>query len=462
MLNLKQIDDYLNVNRQKHLEKLFEFIRIPSISPLKENKKDMLRAANWLKDYLEDIGLRNVSIEHTKGHPIVYADWLNAGEKPTLLMYGHYDVQPIDPIDLWDSNPFEPEIRDKKLYSRGSSDDKGQLFMHILVVEAILNTHGELPVNVKFVLEGEEETGSPSLSTYLENNKEKLNTDIIVIHDTIMKAPNQPSICYGLRGLCGVEIDVKGPIGDLHSGLYGGGVQNPIHALINLLSTFRNEDGEILIDGFYDKVEKIKHKEKDAISSFGFNEDKLKKELGVSELFGEKGYTYLEQTWVRPTLEINGIYGGFSGEGSKTVLPSKAGAKITCRLVPNQDPDDITEKIIAHINKNKPKGVTLSISKFDNGPPFYTSYDHPAIKAAARSYEKVYKTPTSFARMGGSIPIVAEFKSKLNATIVMMGFGLETENFHAPNEHFHLENFDKGLRVISNYYGEIANLEKEY
>ena len=431
------------------------------LAPYQNIKKICRRAAEWLLNSLKEAGLENLTIDETDGHPVVYGDWLHAEGKPTILVYGHYDVQPVDPLELWESGPFEPEVRDNKLYARGASDDKGQVFMHVKAVEALMKKTGGLPVNVKFLIEGEEEVGSPNLEKYIEENKDKLAADVIVISDTGMQGPGQPAVCYGLRGLCGVQIDVKGAKSDLHSGLYGGGVQNPLHALVEVLATFRDKEGTIAVEGFYDNVRPITEEERAAYKALGFDEEALKNELGVPELFGEKGYSHLEQTWVRPTLELNGIFGGFSGEGIKTVLPAEAGAKITCRLVPDQDPEEIVEKLKAHIEKHKPVGVTVTVTEFDKGKPFITPFDHPAIQAAGRSYEKVYNVPTAYTRGGGSIPIVAAFDEILELPVVLMGFGLATENFHAPNEHFHLENFDQGLRVIGDYYYEIAGFTRD-
>lgn len=461
MSHLSSLNTYFETKREEHLEELKQFLRIPSISALSDHKEDMKTAAEWLADSMKSVGLENVSIDETKGHPVVYADWLHAEGKPTLLIYGHYDVQPVDPLNLWESEPFNPQVRDNKLFARGASDDKGQVYMHVKAVEALLQTEGKLPVNVKFCIEGEEEIGSPNLPEYVEANTEKLAADIIVISDTGMQGPGKPAVCYGLRGLTGVQIEVKGAKGDLHSGLYGGSVQNAIHALVAVLDSFRDEEGTILVEGFYDNVRAVTDEERAAYAALDFNEEALKEELGVNALFGEKGYTHLERTWVRPTLEINGVFGGFSGEGIKTVLPAEAGAKITCRLVPDQDPDEIVEKLKAHIEKHKPAGVTVEVTEFDKGKPFITPFDHPAIQAAGRSYEKVYNVPTAYVRGGGSIPIVASFDEILGYPVVLMGFGLASENFHAPNEHFHLENFDQGLRVIGDYYHEIAQFSSQ-
>lgn len=454
-----QLELYFQDHRSEHLEELELFLRIPSVSSLSEHKEDMQRAAEWLVKAFEKAGLENVKIDETGGHPLVYADWLHAEGKPTVLVYGHYDVQPVDPLHLWESPPFQPQVRDNKIYARGASDDKGQTFMHIKAAEALLQLDGELPVNMKFIIEGEEEIGSPSLPAYVEKNKDALASDLIVISDTGMQGPGRPAVCYGLRGLAGVQIDVKGPKGDLHSGLYGGAVQNPLHAIVEILETFRDKEGVIQVEGFYDDVLPVSDKERAEFAALEFNLENEKKELGITEDFGEKGYSFVERTWIRPTLEINGITGGFSGEGIKTVLPAEASSKITCRLVPNQDPDDIIAKLKAHVEAHKPRGVSVEITEFDKGKPFLTPFDHPAIQAAGRSYEKIYGVPTAFTRMGGSIPIVTEFVEILERPVVLMGFGLASENFHAPNEHFHLENFDKGLLVICDYLFEASALK---
>ena len=459
MSHLAKLDAYFAQHRDTHLKELNDFLRIPSISSLSEHKQDMQVAASWLAAAMKRINLENISIDETGGHPVVYADWLHAPGKPTILFYGHYDVQPVDPLNLWETPPFEPTVRDNKLFARGSSDDKGQVFMHLKAIEALFALEGTLPVNVKFIIEGEEEIGSPNLPPYVEKNKEKLAADLILISDTSLYAPGKPAVCYGLRGLTGLQIDVRGAKGDLHSGLYGGGVQNAIHALAQILASFRDEHGTIQVEGFYDNVRPLSEEERQAYRDLNFDEEALKEEVGVKQLFGEKGYSYLEQTWARPTLEVNGVFGGFSGEGIKTVLPAEAGAKITCRLVPDQDPDEIVALLKAHVEKHKPAGVDITISEFDKGAPYITPFDHPVIQAAGRSYEHVYEVPTAFIRGGGSIPIVAAFDQILALPVVLMGFGLTSENFHAPNEHFHLENFDKGLRVLGDYLYEVATLK---
>jgi len=459
MNHLAKLNAYFSEHRDTHLKELNDFLRIPSISSLSEHKQDMQVAASWLAAAMKRINLENISIDETGGHPVVYGDWLHAPGKPTILFYGHYDVQPVDPLNLWETPPFEPTVRDNKLFARGASDDKGQVFMHLKAIEALFALEGTLPVNVKFIIEGEEEIGSPNLPPYVEKNKEKLAADLILISDTSLYAPGKPAVCYGLRGLTGIQIDVRGAKGDLHSGLYGGGVQNAIHALADILASFRDEHGTIQVEGFYDNVRPLSEEERQAYRDLNFDEEALKEEVGVKQLFGEKGYSYLEQTWARPTLEVNGVFGGFAGEGIKTVLPAEAGAKITCRLVPDQNPDEIVALLKAHVEKHKPVGVDITISEFDKGAPYITPFNHPVIQAAGRSYERVYEVPTAFIRGGGSIPIVAAFDQILNLPVVLMGFGLTSENFHAPNEHFHLENFDKGLRVLGDYLYEVATLQ---
>lgn len=448
-------EQYLEGNREKHLGELFELLSIPSVSSLSVHKDDTQRTAEWVAESLRQIGMENVSLYPTKGHPVVYGEWLKAEGKPTVLIYGHYDVQPVDPLHLWETDPFEPQIRDEAIFARGASDDKGQTFMHIKALEAILETTGTLPFNFKFIIEGEEEVGSPNLPAFVEEYKELLKADVIVISDTSMMEEDRPTVCYGVRGLAGFQLDVKGPVRDLHSGLYGGAVQNPIHALVEILKSFRSEDGVITVDGFYDRVVPVTDEEREAFRSLNLSAESFQQEVGVKELFGEKGYTHLEQIWVRPTLEINGIYGGFEGEGIKTVLPSEAHAKITCRLVPDQDPDEILALLQDHVNRNTPPGVEVNITLFDKGAPYVTPFDHPAIQAAGRAFEKVFEVPTSFTRGGGSLPIITTLDDVLKAPIVLMGFGLPTDQVHSPNENFKLKNYDKGLLTICHYWYEL-------
>ncbi|UOF89946.1 dipeptidase [Fodinisporobacter ferrooxydans] len=456
---MTQFEQYFTQRREEHLAELKELLQIPSISALSDHKHDIRHAAEWIAAALQSIGMSKVEVMQTKGNPVVYAEWLGAKDKPTALIYGHYDVQPVDPLHLWTTPPFEPAIRDGKLYARGSSDDKGQTFMHIKALQAFMQTTGTLPVNVKFCIEGEEEIGSPHLEEFVETHKELLQADVLVISDTTMYERGRPAICYGLRGLCALQIDVKAAKGDLHSGIYGGGVPNSIHALVELLASMHDGNGRVTVEGFYDQVKPLTEEEREAFQALGYDDVKAAAELGLQELFGEAGYSTLERMWARPTLEINGIYGGFQGEGTKTVIPSEAHAKITCRLVSEQNPDDILDRLEAHIRKHTPKGVTINVTRQDKGRPFVTPYDHPLIQAAARAYEKGYGVTPVFTRMGGSVPIVETFGRLLHVPVVLMGFGLPDENFHAPDEHFHLENFDKGLLTICHYWEEISNLK---
>ncbi|WP_018663153.1 dipeptidase [Heyndrickxia acidiproducens] len=453
-------EQYLQDHREQHLQELFDFLKIPSISSLSVHKEDVKKAAAWLQTALGKAGLEHTEVMGTKGNPVVYGDWLHADGKPTVLIYGHYDVQPVDPLPLWESEPFKPEIRDGKIFARGVSDDKGQVFMHVKAIEALMQTAGTIPVNVKVLFEGEEEVGSPSLPSFVEEHKKMLSADLIVISDSGMPEKGKPAISYGLRGLCGLQINVKGAAGDLHSGEYGGGVRNAAQALVELLASFHDHDGRITVDGFYDKVVPATNEEKQAFAALRENEDKIRKQLGVPELFGEKGYSYAERTSIRPTLEINGLNSGFTGEGLKTVLPSEAFAKITCRLVPDQDPYEILELLKKHIKEHAPKGVAITLTEFDKGYPYVTPLDNPVIQAAGRAFEKVYKVPVTYKREGGSIPIVASFEQILKLPVVLMGFALPTENAHAPNEHFELENFEKGLETICAYWHELENLKK--
>jgi len=448
--------DYLEQHRDEALKQLGDFLKIESISSIPAHKGDVRRAAEWLAERLKEAGLENVKVMETAGHPVVYGDWLHAENAPTVLIYGHYDVQPVDPLDLWETPPFEPTIRDGKIYARGASDDKGQVFMHVKVLEAVLKSEGALPVNVKVIFEGEEEIGSPNLDPFVESHQDLLAADVLLVSDTSLLEKGKPAVVYGLRGLCGMQIDIKGANTDLHSGGFGGAVQNAIHALVSLLATMHDEEGRVTIEGFYDKVQPLSEEELATCAALS-DDEKLKKQFGVNELFGEPGYPTLARIWGRPTLEINGIWGGYQGEGVKTVLPNEAHAKITCRLVPDQDPQEISELIQRHIEKHLPPGVTVNTTLFDQGKPFLTAYDHPAIQAAGRALETAYGVPTTYTRMGGSIPIVETFNRVLNLPAVLMGFGLEDENIHAPNEHFHLENFDKGMVALVHYLYELKN-----
>lgn len=442
---------YFADNREKHLNELKQWLSIPSISALSEHKEDVNRAASWLADKLTQAGLENVEIIPTKGHPLVYADHLHAPGKPTLLVYGHYDVQPVDPLHLWETPPFEPAIRDNKVYARGATDDKSPVFLHIKAVEALLHQEGQLPVNLKFIIEGEEEISSPNLLAYLTNEADRLTADAVVVSDTAMKEKGQPAICTGLRGLCSLEVSVHTANTDLHSGAFGGGVPNPLHAIVSLLASLHNDKGQVSVAGFYDDVQPLSPAMKQELAHLGLDEDKLRAELGLTALYGEEGYSYAERVGVRPTLELNGVYGGFQGEGSKTVIPQEAHAKITCRLVAGQNPQDILDKIERHLHEHIQPGARLEVIQGEKAFAFNINPSHPLLQSAAAALERTYGARTVFTKDGGSIPIVEAFCRVLEAPVVLMGFSLPNENLHAPNEHFHLENFDKGLLTIVEY-----------
>lgn len=449
-------DRYFQTHRAQQIEQLKEFLRIPSISALSAHKPDLRQAAQWLKDELTRIGISQVALMETGGHPVVYAERIDHPGRPVALIYGHYDVQPVDPLNLWETPPFEPAVREQKIYARGASDDKGQVFMHIKVLEAILAEHGHLPFNVKLLIEGEEEVGSTNLERFVIEHRELLRSDLVVISDTSLYARGVPSLTYGLRGLAAMEVQVTGAKGDLHSGLFGGAAPNAVQGLVQLLASLRHPDGKIAVAGFYDGVAELSAEERRSFAALGFDETAYMRELGVSALPGEPGYSALERLWSRPTLEFNGIFGGFQQEGTKTVIPARAGAKITCRLVPHQDPLHVTEAIERHLQAHCPPGIQVEVRRQDRAPAAITPIDHPAIRAAMRALAEAYGKEARFIRGGGSIPVVATFTRVLEAPSVLMGFGLEGENFHAPNEHFHLENFDLGMRALYRYWFKLA------
>lgn len=452
---------YIEDNKDKFLEELKEFLRIPSISTNPENKEDVRECAEFVKTKMEEAGLENVKVYETKGHPVVYGDWLNAGDDAmTILVYGHYDVQPVDPLDLWTDPPFEPVVKGDKIYARGATDDKGQFFIHLKSIESYLQTLGKLPVNVKVIAEGEEEIGSEHLEEFLQANKDKLECDYVMISDTSMHSEEQPSICYGLRGLCYMEVNLTGPNRDLHSGSFGGAVDNPINALSNIISKLKNEKGKIQIPGFYDDVRELTEQEREEFKKIPFDEEAYKKDLGVDELFGEEGYLTVERDSARPTLDVNGIWGGFQGEGAKTVLPSKAGAKISMRLVPDQDPEKIEKQFTDYVMSITPKTMKLEVKSMHHAKPAITPIDTDAMKAAVEALKKAYGKEPIFMREGGSIPVVETFNTLLGAPTILLGFGLPTENTHSPNENFDLRNFYKGIKSVSYYYDELSKLNK--
>jgi acetylornithine deacetylase/succinyl-diaminopimelate desuccinylase-like protein len=456
---MEAVQDYIQANRQRFLDELLDFLRIPSISADTNYKNDVLRAATWLSEELKRLGMDGVEIIPTKGHPIIYAEKIVSDTLPTILVYGHYDVQPPDPLNLWTSPPFEPVIKDDKIYARGACDDKGQLYMHVKAVEAMLST-GQLSCNVKMMFEGEEEVGSVNLGQFLQSHKERLGADVILVSDTGIIANDVPSITTGLRGLSYVEVEVTGPNKDLHSGVFGGAVANPANILCSMIASLHDEDRHITIPGFYDDVDVVSDEERRQMNMAPFSEDEYKKQLSVAALMGEKGYTTLERTSIRPTMEVNGIWGGYIGEGAKTVLPSKAFAKISMRLVPHQDPDKITEMFRQHFTSIAPPSVTVKVTPHHGGQPAVTPTDTIEYKAASKAMEKSFgKTPLP-QRSGGSIPIVALFESILGVKTVLLGFGLDTDDIHSPNEHYGLFNFYKGIETIPYYFMYYAEMKK--
>lgn len=449
------IQTYIEQNRKRFQDELFEFLRIPSVSAKSEHKLDVQKAANWFADRAREVGMK-VKVHETEGHPIVVAEWRDAGPNaPTVLIYGHYDVQPEEPLDLWDTPPFEPTIRDGKIYARGAVDDKGQVYVHVKAIEAHLKANGRLPVNIVLVAEGEEETGSDNLMPFIEKNVAALKCDAIVISDTSMHSADQPSLDASLRGISYLEFWVDGPAQDLHSGVYGGGVMNPATALARIIASFHDDDGRVLVEGFYDEVDEAKVF-RAALAKLPWADADFQKETGSPELFGEKGYTTLERLLVRPTIEINGMLSGYTGEGAKTVLPSKAMAKVSARLVPNQDPAKIAELIKKHVDKHTPKGVTVRSTYIHGGNAWRANVQGPLYEAGAAALEKAFGKSPVYSGSGGSIPIVPEFERVLQAPAVLMGFGLPGENAHAPNEWMSVRNYEQGVVAAAELFNEIA------
>src|SRR5687768_7135165 len=448
---MQQWKDYLQANKDRFLEELLEMLRVPSVSARSEHKQDMERCAEMVKKRLLEAGAGKAEIFPTAGHPLVYGEKIVDNSKATVLVYGHYDVQPADPLELWDSPPFEPVIKNNKIFARGSCDDKGQVYMHVKAFETMTN-HNSLPCNVKFMVEGEEEVGSDNLGTFVKENKARLKADIILISDTALISLDHPSITTGLRGLSYMEVEVTGPNRDLHSGVYGGAVANPINVLCDMIASLHDENGRVAIPGFYDKVAELSKAERESLNRAPFDVEEYKNELGIADIKGEKGYTTLERTGVRPTLDVNGIWGGYTGEGAKTVLPSKAHAKISMRLVPNQISSEITELFTNHFKSIAPEYVKVKVTAHHGGEPAVTPTDSTAFKAASKAFQEVWgKTPIP-TRDGGSIPIVALFKKELGLDTVLMGFGLDSDAIHSPNEHYGVENFIRGIETIVAFY----------
>jgi len=449
---------YARKNQERFLSELKDLLRIPSVSTAPEHKSDVGRAADYVANELRRIGMENVEVIPTKGHPLIYADWLHAPGKPTALCYAHYDVQPPDPLDEWISPPFEPAERNHNLYARGAVDDKGQLWMEIKALEALMSGHdGRLPINVKVLIEGEEEVGGESVAAYVRKQRAKLKADFALVCDTELFAPNLPTLCVGLRGLVYTEIEALGAKTDLHSGMYGGAAPNPLFALIEIISKLKDAKGRILIPGFYSKVKTPTPAELKAWKKLPFDEEHYRKtEVGSTSLTGEPGYSVLYRTWARPTLEVHGIPGGFIASGAKTVIPARASAKVSMRLVPNQNPDDILKRYTAYVKKLTPKGIQTNVKLWSKGSPSLVGTNNRYIQAATEALRDVFKKETVFIRAGGSIPIVTDFEDVLKIPSVMMGFGLPDDNLHAPNEKFHIPNFYRGIESICLFFERLG------
>jgi len=453
-----KVVDFINLHRDRYVDELKEYLAIPSISALPQHAADVRRCAEWTSGALAKVGLQNVRLIATPGNPVVYGEWLGAPGAPTILFYGHYDVQPVDPLDKWVSPPFEATVRDGEIYARGSADDKGQIFMHFKAVEAWLREAGTLPVNIKVFIEGEEEVGSTHLDAFVGEHRDLLKADVVVISDSPMFDRGIPSICYGLRGLAYFQIDLKGTNSDLHSGSFGGAVANPAFVLGQVLSQMKDKGGRIKIPGFYDDVRPLKDEERAEWKRLPFNETRYRKELGAPKLFGESGYTTLERVWARPTFEVNGLLAGFTGEGAKTVIPATAMAKVSMRLVPDQDPAKIGDLFEAYMKKSAPKTVELTLTRMHGGKPWMADFNNPFVQAAGRAIERGFGKSPVFNREGGSIPVVSTFQQELGVPSVLFGIGLPDENAHAPNEKLDLGNFHSGIIAAAFLYEEIGKL----
>jgi acetylornithine deacetylase/succinyl-diaminopimelate desuccinylase-like protein len=452
-------NDYHSQNKGRFLDELLDLLRIPSVSADSKYKEDVARCAEAVKESLLKAGADKAEICTTPGHPIVYGEKTVDASLPTVLVYGHYDVQPADPLELWTSGPFEPVIKDGRIYARGACDDKGQMFMHVKALEVMAKTN-TLPCNIKFMIEGEEEVGSSNLGKFLEDNKEKLKADIVLVSDTSMISIEHPSIESGLRGLAYMEVEVTGPNRDLHSGVYGGAVANPINTLCRMIASLHDENNRITIPGFYDKVQELSDAEKKSLNAAPFNQQEYNEELGIGEAWGEKGYSNLERTGTRPTLDVNGIWGGYIGEGAKTVLPSKAFAKISMRLVPDQVSQEISDLFARHFESIAPKGVQVKVTAHHGGEPVVTPTDSVAYQAAAKAITTTFGKEPIPTRGGGSIPIVALFEKTLGLKTVLLGFGLDNDNIHSPNEKYDVANYYKGIETIPYFHKYFAEMSK--
>jgi acetylornithine deacetylase/succinyl-diaminopimelate desuccinylase-like protein len=450
--------EYIESKREENLDELKEFLRIPSVSAKSEHKPDIEKAASWVAEKLRAAGLENIRITPTKMHPLVYGESLNAPGKPTILFYGHYDVQPAEPLELWTSPAFEPTVRGGNLFGRGAADDKGQVHIHIKALEALLKTNGKLPLNVKVMIEGEEEVGSVNLWDFVNQNRAQLKADALVVSDTSMLAKGVPSVTYGLRGLNYYQIEITGPAQDLHSGVFGGAVPNPITILAETIAKLHDKNFRVAVPGFYDDVDELSREERKALNNLPWKEKEFRKTVGAPELCGEKGYSMVERLWTRPTLEMNGIWGGYTGEGAKTVIPAKAHAKLSTRLVPHQNPAKIAKLVERQIRKLLPPTVRCKFEVLSTGKPWVAPYTHPIFQKAIHALEAGFKKKAVFIREGGSIPFVTQMHDTFKVPCVLMGFGLPDENAHAPDEHIALENYYGGIKSVAIFYEQLATL----
>jgi acetylornithine deacetylase/succinyl-diaminopimelate desuccinylase-like protein len=452
---MDEVLSYIQANKERYFAELKELLAIPSISTNAENAQDLQRCAQWIADHMRTVGLQNVQLFPTAGHPIAYGEWLGAPGQPTVLIYGHYDVQPVEPLELWTSPPFEGTVRDNRLYARGAADDKGQVYIHLKGIEAFFRIKGTLPVNIKLLIEGEEEIGSTNLDAFVKDHRDLLAADLVLISDSSMFGEDIPSICYGLRGLTYMQVEVVGPNKDLHSGSFGGAVHNPIQALTEIIARLHDKNGRVTIPGFYDDVRPLTRKEREEFKKLPWSDRKYAAELGVKQLYGEKGFTTLERLWARPTLECNGIWGGFIGEGAKTVLPSKASAKISMRLVPDQSSAKVAKLFERYIKKIVPKTVKVTTKFIHGGEPAITPIDSPGVTAAVAALKKGFGKNPLYQREGGSIPIVVQFKELLGIDTVLLGFGQPDENAHAPDEFINLDHFYGGIQTAVHFFNEL-------
>lgn len=453
--------NYAQEKQQEHLTELLDFLRIPSVGTQPEHNADTTRAAGWLAEAMRTAGLENVRLIETQRHPLIYGDWLHAGSHlPTVLIYGHYDVQPAEPFELWHTPPFEPTIKEDYVYARGAADDKGQVYIHVKAVEAYLHDNGRLPLNVKFIIEGEEESGGESLSQFVPQNRDLLAADVALISDTPIISADQPAIVYGLRGLCYVFLDVTGPGRDLHSGSFGGGINNPLNVLGHIIAGLKDQEGHILIPGFYDNVRPLSEKERQLLAAAPLDETDWLQETGAPKLWGEPEYKLVERLGARPTLDVHGIIGGYTGPGSKTVLPSTVHAKLSMRLVPDQKPEEIGQLFTQYVKEIAPPSVQVNIS-YHGYPATITDLEMPAMKAAALAYKQVFGRDPVYMREGGSLPVVGHFQTHLGLETVLMGFGLPDDKIHAPNERFYLPNFYRGIETSIRFFEEYGRLTQE-